>query len=141
MAPKSCLDTKPFLLSLMKTLLIFAFFVTLILGTTSLCQRPLKDVFADHFRIGAALNSKQFSGRDMRAADIVMTNFNTISPENVSKWESVHPVEGKFNFSEADKYVAFGQEHKMLIVGHTLVWHHQTPKWVFEGPDGKPVSK
>ena len=130
------------MLSLMKTApLMFPFFVTLIFGTASLGQQPLKDVFANHFRIGAALNSRQFSGRDTRGADIVTTNFNTISPENVLKWESVHPVEGKFNFSEADKYVAFGQEHKMLIVGHTLVWHHQTPKWVFEGPDGKPVSK
>ncbi len=125
----------------MKTLLILAFVVTLILGSTSLGQRPLKDVFAEHFRIGAALNSKQFSGRDKRGADIVMTNFNTISPENVLKWESVQPIQGEFNFSEADKYVAFGEKNKMHIVGHTLVWHHQTPKWVFEGSDRKPASK
>lgn len=125
----------------MKTRATIAFFVVLFLGATALCQRPLKDVFAEHFRIGAAVNSKQFSGRDKRGADIVTANFNTISPENVLKWESVQPFEGKFDFSEADKYVAFGEEHKMLIVGHTLVWHHQTPKWVFEGPDGKPASK
>lgn len=120
---------------------MLAFVVTLILGSTSLCERPLKEVFAEHFRIGAALNSKQFSGRDKLGAGIATTNFNTISPENALKWESVQPVEGKFNFSDADKYVAFGEVHKMFIVGHTLVWHNQTPKWVFEGPDGKLASK
>ncbi len=122
------------------------FFTTLSLicslfAITSICQRPLKNVFAGHFRIGAALNEKQFTGRDKRGAGIVTTNFNTISPENVLKWEAIQPVEGKFDFSKADEYVAFGEKHKMFIVGHTLVWHNQTPKWVFEGPDGKQASK
>lgn len=125
----------------MQTRCTVAFLFTLIVGSASVAQRPLRDVFDGHFRIGAALNSKQFSGRDKTAAGIVTTNFNTISPENVLKWESVQPVEGKFNFSASDRYVAFGEAHKMFIVGHTLVWHNQTPTWVFEGPDGKRATK
>ena len=28
----------------------------------------------------------------------------------------------------------------MFIVGHTLVWHNQTPDWFFTDADGKPKS-
>ena len=28
----------------------------------------------------------------------------------------------------ADRYVEFGEQHGMFIVGHNLVWHNQTPR-------------
>jgi len=67
--------------------------------------------------------------------DIALTKqqFNQISPENDLKWESIHPREGTdgYNFGPADAYVDFGLKNHMFIVGHTLVWHGQTPNWVF----------
>ncbi|MFB9864230.1 endo-1,4-beta-xylanase [Rufibacter immobilis] len=104
-------------------------------------EPSLKNVFKDDFVIGAALNYKQAMGQDPKAEAIVAQHFSTISPENLLKWESVHPSPGTYNFKPADAYVALGKKHKQFIVGHALVWHQQTPNWVFEDQAGKPASK
>ncbi len=91
--------------------------------------------------IGAALNSSQIYEEDKIGSKIVKTQFNTISPENILKWEAVHPKAEKYDFEAADAFVKFGEKHKMFIVGHTLVWHSQTPDWVFKDATGKFVSR
>ena len=104
-------------------------------------QPALKDVFKKDFLIGAALNQNQFTGRDQRGLPIITSQFNSITPENVLKWESVHPEAGRYSFDAPDRFVAFGEKHQMFIVGHTLVWHSQTPRWVFEDGKGGPVDR
>jgi endo-1,4-beta-xylanase len=106
-------------------------------------QKPqtLKDVFKNDFRIGAALNRRQIFETDARGAEIVRTQFNSITPENVLKWALVHPQPEKYDFAAPDRFVVFGEKHGMFIVGHTLVWHNQTPRWVFEDEQGKPLSR
>ncbi|HET8656443.1 MAG TPA: endo-1,4-beta-xylanase [Longimicrobiaceae bacterium] len=101
----------------------------------------LKDVFKDDFLVGVALNEAQFSGEDPISDAVVKAQFNAISPENTLKWEVVHPRPGVYDFSGADKYVAFGERNHMFILGHNLIWHSQTPKWVFEDASGKPVGR
>jgi endo-1,4-beta-xylanase len=101
----------------------------------------LKDAFAGSFRIGAAVNERQFTGRDSIGATLIRRQFNTITPENVLKWESVHPRLGTYDFSAVDRYVDFGTRNGMFVVGHTLVWHSQVPRWVFQDAAGNPVSR
>src|SRR5438270_657388 len=101
----------------------------------------LKEAFKGIFKIGAALNQAQFEERDARGDAIIAAQFNTISPENVLKWEAVHPRADAYNFEPGDRYVAFGEKHKMFIIGHCLVWHSQTPRWVFQDNDGKPITR
>ena len=67
--------------------------------------------------------------------------FNSITPENLLKWESIHMQPGKYNFTPADSFVALGERYKMFIVGHCLIWHSQVSKWVFEDSLGKPVTR
>ncbi|HEY1662401.1 MAG TPA: endo-1,4-beta-xylanase [Verrucomicrobiae bacterium] len=101
----------------------------------------LKDAFKNDFLIGAALNESQFEETDPQAVALIKAQFNTISPENCLKWESVHPNPGQYDFSTADQYVAFGQKNNMFIVGHNLVWHSQTPNWVFQDTNGQAISR
>ncbi len=104
----------------------------------------LKDAYKDHFQVGVAINRTIATGEaggnrtpELVKKDIALTKeqFSQISPENDLKWESIHPREGAdgYNFGPADAYVEFGMKNHMLIVGHTLVWHGQTPRWVFAG--------
>jgi len=101
----------------------------------------LKDAFKDDFYIGAALSADQISGREPDAMALVKQQFNSITPENILKWEEVHPEPDRYNFEVPDQYVAFGQKHEMHIIGHTLVWHCQTPGWVFRDASGRNLSR
>ena len=98
----------------------------------------LKDAYAGAFRFGTAVNEAIVSGADSVTRDIVVRQFNTITAENVMKAEQVNPRPGVFTFDAADAFVAFGERHQMFIVGHTLVWHNQTPAWFFQDSAGKP---
>jgi len=98
-------------------------------------QPTLKTSFAGQFLVGAALNESQFTETNSPEAALVKRQFNAITPENVLKWDHVEPHPGQYNFGPADRYVAFGEANKMFIVGHTLVWHSQTPGWVFQNAD------
>lgn len=104
-------------------------------------QPTLKDAYKGCFLVGAALNPAQFAGKDQQEDAIIEAQFNTISPENVLKWEVIHPQPGTYNFGPADQYVEFGEKHHMFIIGHNLVWHNQVPKWVFEDKNGNPVGR
>ncbi len=103
--------------------------------------RALKQEAHGVFLVGAALNLAQIEGRDTQGIGLVRRHFDTISPENVLKWERVHPRPDTFDFAAPDRYVAFGEQNRMFVVGHTLVWHSQTPRWVFQDAQGQPVSR
>lgn len=101
----------------------------------------LKEVFKDDFDIGVALNHNHINGREESAIEIVKTHFNSISPENVLKMGPVHPEQDRYNFEPADKFVEFGVNHNMSIIGHALVWHSQAPDWIYVDKNGNDVSR
>jgi endo-1,4-beta-xylanase len=112
----------------------------------------LKDTFKDRFLVGTAVNRSMVTGgagfrrtAEQNAEDITLVKeqFNQISPENDLKWQLVHPREGKdgYDFGPADAFVNFGLSNNMYIVGHTLVWHSQTPNWVFAGTNPPPANE
>jgi endo-1,4-beta-xylanase len=104
-------------------------------------QPTLKELFKNDFYIGVAVNSNQIAGEEPDAIAIVEKHFNSITSENVLKWDQVRPEPYRFDFEAADRFVEFGEKNNMFIVGHPLVWHNQTPDWVFQGESGRPVDR
>jgi endo-1,4-beta-xylanase len=101
----------------------------------------LKDAFKNNFYIGVALSLDQILGKEPKTIEIVEKHFNSITPENILKWEEVHPEPNRYNFEAVDRFVEFGEKNKMHIIGHTLIWFHQTPDWVFQDETGKSLSR
>jgi len=97
----------------------------------------LRDVFAGYFRIGAAVNPRTL----VSSADLLARHFNCITAENEMKFERIHPHEETYAFEDADRLAGFAREHGMKMRGHTLVWHNQTPDWLFEKPGGGLADK
>jgi endo-1,4-beta-xylanase len=98
---------------------------------------PLKDVLADDFPIGSAIDARETVGAP---AELLTKHFNSITAENHMKPESIQPTEGVFTFEEADELVEFAEANGMRIYGHTLVWHSQTPEWFWQDENGDPLT-
>ncbi len=103
-------------------------------------ERNIVSVFetlAPYFPVGAAIWQGDLAGEH---AFLLTKHFNSITSENDMKWSSTEPTEGTFTFTAADAQVALAQAHNMRVRGHTLVWHNQTPAWVFNDASGNPMT-
>ena len=115
----------------------------------------LKDAYKDHFHVGVAINRTIAMNAAVQADNVnrnmdqinkdtalTLQQFDQIVPENDLKWEIIQPYEGPngYNFGPADSFVNFGISNHMYIVGHNLVWHSQTPSWVFGASNAPPPA-
>jgi endo-1,4-beta-xylanase len=98
----------------------------------------LKDAYRDAFKVGVAINAATALGTDTATQALVVREFNSITADNFLKAALVNPQPGVYDFRAGDAFVALGERQKMFIVGHTLVWHNQTPPWFFTDSLGKP---
>jgi endo-1,4-beta-xylanase len=82
--------------------------------------------------MGTAVRPQQLS--EPAYATTLAREFNMLEPEDVMKWETIHPAPETFDFSQGDRLIAFAVSHQMKVRGHTLVWHQQNPAWLTDGP-------
>lgn len=101
-------------------------------------DKGLKDYYKDYFPIGVAVNMTTITGPE---AQLVIHEFNSVTPENDMKMGPLHPLENQYNWKNADAIVAFAQNNGMRIRGHNLLWHNQAPDWMFKDSTGNLVSK
>ena len=95
-------------------------------------NKGLKDYYTpeEFFYMGAAISPSLID--NPAKVGLIKRHFNSVTAENAMKWSSLQPVEGVFNFTDADKIVSFAQSNGMKVRGHCLCWHNQVPSWVFK---------
>jgi len=99
--------------------------------------KGLKEYFSNYFPIGVSVGPNNIKGAE---SELILHQFNSITPENAMKMGPIHPEENRYFWRDADSIVNFAQQHGLRVRGHNLCWHNQTPRWLFTD-NGKTVSK
>lgn len=95
----------------------------------------LAKAYEKYFKIGAALSDMGIDGY----RSLLLSHFNSITPENEMKYELTEPEEGRFTFERADRIVALAREMGIKVRAHAPVWHNQTGAWMYKDGD-KPAA-
>ena len=116
--------------------------IVLILTVKMMAQtdnKGLKDYYKNYFQIGVAVAPRMMADTSAEAV-LIKKHFSSMTCENVMKMGPIHPEENRYNWNPADQVVDFAQKNGILLRGHTLCWHNQTPNWFFK-KDSQTVSK
>lgn len=98
----------------------------------------LKDVMAQHnMKAGTCMSAYMMSNKNCQKA--ILKHFNSITFENEMKPDAI--IDQKESKAAGDIVVKFNKttlemlewckENNMSLRGHTLIWHSQTPAWIF----------
>jgi len=87
----------------------------------------LKEVYKDYFTLGV------FGAGEM---DALIYNYASFAPGNSMKPAYTQPRKGEFDYAGVDadfkKYTDLNPD--ILLYGHTLAWHSQSPAWLWDAP-------
>jgi endo-1,4-beta-xylanase len=131
----------PFSLFARWVILLITTPAVLIAQTTSGRQpagKGLKDYYKEYFPVGVAVSPRALTGPE---SNLILGQFNSITPENAMKMEPIHPEENRYYWKDADAIVDYAQAHKLRVRGHNLCWHEQALKWIFTDAKGDTVTK
>lgn len=77
---------------------------------------------------GSAVSDPQLHRPDITA--LIINQCSILVPENQMKWRATHPEQDRFDFAQADAYMAFAESNQLLARGHNLCWHQYNPAWL-----------
>jgi endo-1,4-beta-xylanase len=101
----------------------------------------LKAAFEEDFLMGVAVATELLLGRDSRTLGMIADQFNSVTAENCMKFTNIHPSPNRFDFRATDALLGFAKSHQMTVIGHTLLWHRHSPKWIFQKGDRKATRE
>jgi endo-1,4-beta-xylanase len=89
-------------------------------------------------QLGAAVNTVMLDSANPRYVDTLLHHYGSVTPEYEMEMSQLEPRRGAFDFTNADRIVAFAARHGLPVRGHTLVWDEMIPAWVTHREWTKP---
>lgn len=118
--------------------------------------QSLCEAYKDYWRTGVSVNQWEvasvskdtgenpitgYTGRDQtKNFPIIAEHFNWVVAENCMKMEPIHPREGVYDFTNADRFVDKARANGLHVIGHCLIWHSQCPRWFFHDKEGRQIT-
>jgi len=95
----------------------------------------LADSFARHFLFGNIWSTASRMN-SFNTNDAFLHHFNAVTAENNHKVDAIaaNPNPALWNFATADLIMDWAEENDLAMIGHTLVWHSQSPPWLTTVP-------
>ncbi len=101
-------------------------------------EETIKEVYSD-YGLKAGTCMSEFMSNDAYCQEFIKANFNSITFENELKPDYVLDQEASkaagdlvVKLSPAtEKMLQWCKDNDMAVRGHTIIWHSQTPQWIF----------
>ncbi|TYQ13011.1 UNVERIFIED_CONTAM: GH35 family endo-1,4-beta-xylanase [Acetivibrio alkalicellulosi] len=108
----------------------------------------LAELFEPYFGLGNIYSTETLMNSN-QTSEAFLHHFNVITAENGHKPSSIAgpensytvPTPEQFNFTDADRIVNFAIKNDIQLVGHALVWHSQSPNWLFRSAANTPLTR
>ncbi|MCL2016560.1 MAG: endo-1,4-beta-xylanase [Defluviitaleaceae bacterium] len=112
--------------------------------TFDLSLPSLAVLFEEHFLVGNTWSNPIQMGVG-NTEDGFIHHFNAVTAENHHKPSFIAgagPDPATWNFTIQDEIVNFAETNGMAMIGHTLVWHAQSPMWLTTQADStEPLTR
>jgi len=107
--------------------------------TWDLTIPSLKETFGKYFQFGNIISTESFDCNE--TLEMFHYHYDAITAENAMKPMHISKKPNAYDFEHTDRMVEWAYEKGINVIGHTLVWHGQSPPWVNRNPDGTPVTR
>lgn len=98
---------------------------------------PIQAAYAGDFLIGNAIAADDLDGVRL---ELLKMHHQVATAGNAMKPDALQPTKGGFTFAAADAMVDKVLSEGLLMHGHVLVWHQQSPAWM-NTSNGFPLSR
>ncbi|MBP1915996.1 endo-1,4-beta-xylanase [Lederbergia galactosidilyticus] len=98
----------------------------------------IRDVYQNYFYIGNAVSTTDLEGSRL---ELLKGHHNLVTAENAMKPSYAYNEQREFDFTAEDALVDKALAEGLKVHGHVLVWHQQSPEWLYVDENGAPLSR